>query len=234
MQGVSKCIREKPHNWRKALTREEKDCRNEKRRGKRKGENKGNRTKEGRKDEILNRPSRKQKAFDETEFADVVDMAMKAERADPAYQHAYNKGKEVGQNDAAQALKEANSMLIEARELGQREGKGQALQETKALYMSMRNKVEDAEQGKAMAEKQADVEVLQVRKRAKELAKAEIDQMREQALEEEKQIRFQCFDAGYEKGFKKGNKSGIDEGHKKAAVSSIDTFCNFDEPVRMN
>ena len=93
--------------------------------------------------------------------------------------------------------------------------------------MSMRNKVEDAEQGKAMAEKQADVEVLQVRKRAKELAKAEIDQMREQALEEEKQIRFPCFDAGYEKGFKKGNKSGFDEGYKKAAVSSIDTFCNF-------
>ena len=88
-------------------------------------------------------------------------------------------------------------MLIEARELGQREGKGKALQETKALYMSMRNKVEDAEQGKAMAEKQADVEVLQVRKRAKELAKAEMDHMREQALEEEKQIRFQCFDAGY-------------------------------------
>jgi len=155
------------------------------------------------------------------------DMAMKAERADPAYQDAYNKGKEVGQNDAAQALKEANSMLIEARELGQREGKGQALQETKALYMSMRNKVEDAEQGKAMAEKQADVEVLQVKKRAKELAKAEMDQMREQALEEEKQIRFQCFDAGREKGLDEGYKKGFDEGYKKAAVSSIDTFCNF-------
>ena len=60
MQGVSKCIREKPHNWRKALTREEKDCRNEKRRGKRKGEQRGNRTKEGRKVEELNRPSRRE------------------------------------------------------------------------------------------------------------------------------------------------------------------------------
>ena len=112
------------------MSREEKDARNEKRSGKRKGEKRGNRTKEGRKVETLNRPSRNKNAFDEPEFADVVDMAMKAERADPAYQDAYNKGREVGQNDAAQALKEANGMLIEARELGQRDGKGKVIKLT--------------------------------------------------------------------------------------------------------